>query len=154
LLSGTGANLNDCLSVLGMCIEQIGFIEAMRCRPDQPGPWHPSEQVRRHWRQFLERHLRIAQPRLVLPLGLKATASCLEVASAFTPATLESVVGTPWEWPAPWGSCWILPLYHPLPVNGARWRRNKLYLQRFLKQSPELARCLPATESAGAAATP
>ena len=28
----------------------------------------------------------------------------------------------------------ILPLYHPSPVNSPRWRRNKLYLERFLKQ--------------------
>lgn len=35
------------------------------------------------------------------------------------------------DWPAPWGPCWVLPLYHPSPANGARWRRNRLYLQRF-----------------------
>ena len=70
----------------------------------------------------------------MLPLGLPATASCLEVAFARRPATLEAVVGKAWEWPAPWGSCWILPLYHPSPVNGGRWRRNKLYLRKFLKR--------------------
>jgi hypothetical protein len=63
----------------------------------------------------------------------------VEPAFARRPATLEAVVGTALEWSAPWGSCWIVPLYHPSPANGARWRRNKLYLQRFLKDRSDLA---------------
>jgi uracil-DNA glycosylase family 4 len=142
VLSRTGANLNDCLAVLGAAIEDVGFVEAVRCRPDKPGPWHPGEPVRRRCREFLGRHLFLTRPKLVLPLGLTATASCLEVAFAQRPATLEAVVGTAWEWSASWGSCWILPLYHPSPVNGARWRRNKPFLRRFLQEHPDLALCL------------
>jgi uracil-DNA glycosylase family 4 len=112
----------------------VGFVEAVRCRPDQLGAWHPGEHVRRHCRPFLVSHLLVAEPQLVLPLGLTATASCMEVAFARRPTTLEAVVGKCWQWPAPWGACSILPLYHPSPVNGPRWRRNKLYLERFLKQ--------------------
>jgi uracil-DNA glycosylase family 4 len=134
VLSRTGGNLNDCLAVLGTTIGDVGFIEAVRCRPTTPGAWHPSEPVRRHCRRFLETHLLVTQPRLVLPLGLTATASCLEVAFARRPASLEVVVGKTSECSAPWGPCWILPLYHPSPVNGARWRRNKLFLQTFLKE--------------------
>jgi len=67
-------------------------------------------------------------------LGLTASRSCLEVAFAKTPVTLEAVVGKPREWPAPWGLCWILPLYHPSPANGARWRRNPRYVKRLLKE--------------------
>jgi uracil-DNA glycosylase family 4 len=134
VLSRTGVNLNDCLAVLGTTIEDVGFIEAVRCRPDEPGPWHPGESVRRRCRPFLERHLRLTEPRLILPLGLTATTSCLEVAFAHRPASLQAVVGTSWEWAAPWGCCWIVPLYHPSPANGARWQRNKLYLQTLLKE--------------------
>jgi uracil-DNA glycosylase len=101
--------------------------------------------VRRRCRPFLERHLLLTEPWLVLPLGLTATASCLEVAFARRPLTLEAVVGMSWEWSAPWGSCWILPLYHPSPVNGGRWRHNKLYLRRFLKKNPGPARRLVET---------
>jgi uracil-DNA glycosylase family 4 len=138
VLSRTGANLNDCLTVLGTVIENVGFIEAVRCRPSQPGSWHPPETVRRHCRSFLENHLLITEPSLVLPLGLVATASCIEVAFGERPSTLEAVVGTALEWSATWGICWIIPLYHPSPVNGARWRRNKLYLKRFLRRHSSL----------------
>jgi uracil-DNA glycosylase len=72
-------------------------------------------------------------------MGLTAAASCLEVVFARRPARLEAVVGTSWEWPATWGPRWILPLYHPSPANGSRWRRNKLYLRRFLKARPDFA---------------
>jgi hypothetical protein len=50
------------------------------------------------------------------------------------------------EWLAPWGSCWIVPLYHPSPVNGGRWRRNKLYLQRFLTERSD-SEALPVRET-------
>jgi uracil-DNA glycosylase family 4 len=110
VLSRTGVNLNDCLAVLGTAIGEVGFVEAVRCRPDPSGAWHPGESVGRRCRPFLERHLLVTQPRLVLPLGLTAAASCLEAAFARRPATLEAVVGTSWEWLAPWGPCWILPL--------------------------------------------
>jgi uracil-DNA glycosylase family 4 len=146
VLSRTGANLNACLAVLGTAIEDVGFIEAVRCRPDGPAPWRPPESVRRNCRGFLKSHLLITQPRLVLPLGLVATASCMEVAFAQRPSTLEAVVGKAWEWPASWDVCWIVPLYHPSPANAARWPRNKLYLQQLLRERPDLAHCLSKQE--------
>jgi uracil-DNA glycosylase family 4 len=115
VLSRTGVNLNACLAVLGTTIDEVGFIEAVRCRPDRAGSWHPAAPVRRRCRPFLDKHLLLTEPRLILPLGLTATASCMEVAFGRTPATLEAVVGMPQEWPAPWGPCCILPLYHPSP---------------------------------------
>ena len=127
------------LPILGTRIIEVDFIEAFRCDPDHPGPWHPAEPVRQHCRQFLETHLIVTEPRLDLPLGLAAAASCMEVAFAQTPAPLEAVVGIPRDWLAPWGPCWILPLYHPSPANGTHWPRNKLYLRRFLKECPEPA---------------
>jgi uracil-DNA glycosylase family 4 len=142
LLSRTGANLNDYLAVLGTAIEHVGSVEAVRRRPDKPGSWHSGEPVRRRCRPFPERHLLVTRPRLVLPLGLTATASCMEVAFATRPATLDTVVGTAWQWCAPWGPCWILPLYHPSPANGARWHRNKGYLLRFAKARSDPAFCL------------
>jgi uracil-DNA glycosylase family 4 len=133
VLSHTGVNLNDGLAVLGTTVEEVGFIEAVRCRPAEPAPWHPNERVRRSCRPFLERHLLVTRPRLVLPLGLVAAASCLEAAFARRPSSLEDVVGRPWEWSAPWGPCWILPLWHPSPANNARWPRNKRYLAEVRK---------------------
>jgi uracil-DNA glycosylase family 4 len=125
------------LAVLRTNIDEVGFVEAVRCRPDRSGPWRPGDPVRRRCRPFLEKHLLVTEPRLVLPLGLVAAASCLEVAFGETPATLEQVVGRAWGWLAPWGTCLILPLYHPSPANGARWRRNRTFLRRFLKQNPD-----------------
>lgn len=132
MLSQTGVSLNDCVAVLGTTVEDDGFVEAVRCRPETSRPWRPGEPARRRCRPFLERHLLVTQPRLVLPLGLTATASCMEVAFGKRPSRLEGVVGTSWRWSPPWGPCRILPLYHPSPANGARWPRNKLFLQRFL----------------------
>jgi len=66
----------------------------------------------------------------------------MEVAFARRPSTLEAAVGTAWKWPAHWGLCWLLLLNHPSPVNGACWRRNKLFLQKFLKECSDPALCL------------
>jgi hypothetical protein len=73
-------------------------------------------------------------------LGHQADSQDLNAARR--PDTLEAVVGTPREWSAPWGCCWIVPLYHPSPVNGARWRRNEFYLERFLKEHSHPALCI------------
>jgi hypothetical protein len=81
-------------------------------------------------------HLLVTQPRLVLPLGLTATASCLEVTLQWRPKNLAGVVGVALEWTPAWGSCWILPLYHPSPANGGRWPRNGQHLQEFLAAHP------------------
>jgi uracil-DNA glycosylase family 4 len=139
ILSKSGVNVNPCLAVLGTAIDAAGFVEAVRYWPDEPGPWRPPKRVRRHCLPFLDQHLRITRPRLILPIGLVASASCFEVAFAQTPATLEAVVGKAREWSAPWGSCWIVPLYHPSPANGARWRRNTLYLRRLVTHCPRWA---------------
>jgi hypothetical protein len=78
LLSRTAANLNTCLAVLGTSVEHVGFTEAIRYRSDHPRPWHPGKLVCQRSRPFLEGHFLIVEPRLVLPLGLTATASCLD----------------------------------------------------------------------------
>jgi uracil-DNA glycosylase len=79
----------------------------------------------------------------VLPLGLPATASCLEVAFARAPPPLDAVVGTAWEWAAPWGPCGVLPLYHPSPANAARWPRNRRSRQRFGRERSAFVPPLP-----------
>jgi uracil-DNA glycosylase family 4 len=135
-LSRTGVNLDHCLAVLGTSISRVNFVEAVRCRPDAPQPWHPIERVRRRCRPFLHAHLLATQPRLVLPLGVVATASCLEVTLGQRPGRFAAVAGMISEWSAPWGACWILPLYHPSPANGGRWPQNIAFLQHFLETHP------------------
>jgi hypothetical protein len=50
VLFRTGVNLNDYPAFLGTAIEQVGFIEPIRCPSDQPGRWQPGEPVRRRCR--------------------------------------------------------------------------------------------------------
>ncbi len=138
-LSRTGANLNRCLAVLGTCIEEVSFAEAVKCRPAEPGNWHPGERVRQHCRRFLSEQLSALRPRLVLPLGRTATTSCLELASAGSLAAFGDAVGKPYGWVAPWGHCWILPLYHPSPANNARWPANERFLRQLVRRVPSLA---------------
>jgi hypothetical protein len=63
----------------------------------------------------------------------------MEVVFGQTPVPLEPVVGSPRDWPAPWGPCWLVPLYHPSSANGTRWRRYKVSLRRFLKDRSDPA---------------
>jgi uracil-DNA glycosylase family 4 len=135
-LSRTGMNLDRCLAVLGTSISRVNFVEAVRCRPDDQEPWHPTEKVRRRCRAFLHAHLLATRPRLVLPLGVVATASCLEVTLRQRPGSFAAVAGVISEWAAPWGACWLLPLYHPSPANGGRWPRNMGFLKHFLETRP------------------
>jgi uracil-DNA glycosylase family 4 len=130
-LSQTGINLNTCLAVLGTRIEDIGFVEAVRCRPPRAGSWSPGNRLRKRCLPYLREHVQATNPRLILPLGWTATASCLEIAGRTGPGRLEEVVGRPLSWPVPWGICWILPLYHPSPANNGRWPVNRPFLSRF-----------------------
>jgi uracil-DNA glycosylase family 4 len=138
-LSRTGVNLNRCLAVLGTNIECVSFVEAIRCRPSGQEAWRPGECVRQRCSRFLLDHLLVTQPRPVLPLGLIATASCLEVTVGGRAGNLDAVVGVAAEWVAPWGPCWILPLYHPSPANGGRWPRNERFLREFLEAHPAVS---------------
>jgi uracil-DNA glycosylase len=88
----------------------------------------------------------VTKPSLVLPLGLIASASCLEVTLGMGIAHLEGVAGLVLEWPAPWGCCWVLPLYHPSPANGGRWPRNMQYLREFVEAHPGI---IPQKEDRG-----
>jgi uracil-DNA glycosylase family 4 len=119
-------------------LEDVCFIEAVRCRPKRAGPWHPSDIVRQRCRRFLVDELPILRPRFVLPLGTTATISCLEAVHARRAGALQDVAGTAIEWAAPWGQCWIVPLYHPSPANNGRWPENKRFLQRFVDDHPEV----------------
>jgi uracil-DNA glycosylase family 4 len=147
-LSRTGANLNKCLTILGTAIERVGFVEAVRCRPSSPAAWRSGERVRQRCRGFLLDHFLATKPTLVLPLGLIAALSCLEVTVGRRPDSLDAVVGVAVEWAAPWGCCWILPLFHPSPANGGRWPHNMQCLREFLETHPE---CRP---TAGSGALP
>jgi uracil-DNA glycosylase family 4 len=137
-LSQTGINLNACLAVLGTRIEEIGFVEAVRCRPAHAERWSPGNRLRKRCLPYLRDHVQAAKPRLILPLGWTATASCLEIAGHLKPGQLEKVVGRPLSWTMPWGVCWILPLYHPSPANNARWPVNRTFLSRFAKSKKAL----------------
>jgi len=137
-LSRTGANLNHCLTLLGTRIEDVSFVEAVKCRPPVDSPWSPGNQVRQRCREFLRKYLFLTQPELILPFGRVATASCLEIAFETKQVKLEHIVGKPLEWDAPWSSCWILPLHHPSPANNGRWPANKQYLQMFVENHPDI----------------
>ena len=131
----SGKYLNDCLRLLHTKLEESYYLDAVKCRPDKSA-WHPSWFVRQNCRRFLEEQIVSIRPLLVIPLGRVATASCLEIrgekiASSFK---LEDVVGWPKEWEAPWGKCWIIPLYFPSDQNNALWPRNKDYLKRFMAE--------------------
>lgn len=130
-LSRTGANLNECLAALNAKVETVGFVEAVRCRPSGTAAWRPGERARRKCLPFLVEHLRLTQPRLVLPIGQIAVASCLEVAFGAQTARLEDVVGEVKVWHSSWGQTWIVPLYHPSPANYGRWPKNKAFLTNF-----------------------
>jgi uracil-DNA glycosylase len=89
------------LAVLGTAIERVGFVEAVRCRPSGSEAWRPGERVRQRCRRFLLDHLLATKPRLVLPLGLIAATSCLEVTVGRRAANLDAVVGVALAWPTP-----------------------------------------------------
>jgi uracil-DNA glycosylase family 4 len=143
-LSRAGVNLNQCLAILGTSVERAGFVEAVKCRPGGSEAWRPTERVRQRCRHFLFDYLLVTQPRLVLPLGLTATASCLEVTFQSRPKNFATVVGVALEWIPAWGSCWILPLYHPSPANSGRWPSNLRFLRKFVKECPQVKTACPA----------
>lgn len=136
-LSRTGHNLNECLAALNAKVETVGFVEAVRCRPSNSARWRPSDRVRRKCLPFLAEHLRLTQPRLILPMGQAAAASCLEIAFGAPSAKLEDVAGKVHFWHSTWGQSWIIPLYHPSPANSARWPKNMAFLTSFAKNYPD-----------------
>lgn len=138
-LMDAGRNLNCCLSRLKTTVEQSYFVEAIKCRPDNISKRSLFNCVRLLCLPFLEQQLKAIRPELVLALGKLATASCLEIAGGKTTYKfkLGDVVGRPIEWEAPWGNCWIVPLYHTSPANNGRWPDNCKFIHEFLIKHPE-----------------
>jgi uracil-DNA glycosylase family 4 len=132
VLSRTGKNLQECLDVVRLRLDDVFYVEAVKCRPRSSDPWRPTERVRIPCKVFLDQQLAAVEPSLVLALGVTATLSCVEVAAGSTmrPRPLSRVVGRIFAWDAPWGECIIVPLYHPSSANNPRAAANKRLLMR------------------------
>ncbi len=126
VLSRTGRNLERCLAVLGLRVEDVFYVEAVKCRPARARSWRPDERTRRQCRSLLEQQILALKPRVVLALGSAATMSCLEIAGACAgnAPRMADLVGSVVTWRAVWGECAIVPLYHPSSANNGRWPRN------------------------------
>jgi uracil-DNA glycosylase family 4 len=134
-LSLTGRNLNRCLTELGLTIDDVFYVEAVKCRPDIGTSWFPSERIRRKCGVFLQKQIAALKPSLIIPLGVIATRSCLEVLVGVRCYSTTNFVGKPIECTGEWGNSWILPIYHPSPANNHRWPHNIKFLKAFAKRS-------------------
>jgi uracil-DNA glycosylase family 4 len=124
VLSRTGRNLARILEAIGTTVDEITYVEAVKCRPGEACAWTPGESTRRRCLPFLEAQILAVRPRLILALGVVATASCFEIAGIRLPRPfrLGGVVGRVERWRTPWcRPCLVVPLYHPSSANGGRW---------------------------------
>src|SRR5262249_33592059 len=119
---------------LGTCLEEVCFVEAVKCRPDRRLRWSPNARMRIKCMRFLREQVSAIRPQVILPLGAKATRSCLDIAGQQMKGGISAVAGTILRWIAPWVDCVILPLYHPSPANCSRWMTNKSILRKFRRQ--------------------
>jgi uracil-DNA glycosylase family 4 len=110
-LSRTGSNLNDCLAVLGVSIEDVSFVEAVKCRPRDDLPWQPHCRARKQCSRFLREQLLIIRPELVLPLGFAASASCFHIAFGEIGVKRGDVAGKIRKW------CSLRELQNPARVS-------------------------------------
>lgn len=138
-LSQAGANLNDSLSPLGILFLDVFFTDAVKCRPGDAKDWHPSKQMRTHCLYWLRQQLLVVRPRVILALGLTATQSCLDIGRKGWPTKLKlkDLVGRPLDCAMPWGSCLLVPLWHPSPAN-PRQRENATHVQAVYDQTARL----------------
>jgi len=134
-LSPTGRNLNVCLRILRTSLEKVCFVEAIKCRPDRELKWSPGARVRQNCTRFLKEQVFALRPRLILPLGAKASESCLDITGLRRKAAFSEIAGAPLRWASPWAECVVLPLYHPSPANCGRWPINKKILRAFVRSN-------------------
>jgi uracil-DNA glycosylase len=73
------------------------------------------------------------QPRLIFALGVTATCSCLDIMgkSPSTNVKLRNYVGRCICCTTPWGSCRVVPLWHPSPQNPRSLQRENT---RFVEE--------------------
>lgn len=131
-----GKNLNECLTLLCTRLEKSYYVDAVKCKPDSTNQLRVAQRYCLH---FLKKQMFTIKPPLILALGKIATKSCLQIKGerVLSKFKLKDVVGNAKEWQAPWGQCWILPLYFPGGNNNGRWPENKEYIGKFLAEHPK-----------------
>jgi uracil-DNA glycosylase family 4 len=102
VLSRTGWNLTQILREIGASIDEVSYVDAVKCRPREVCTWKPGEGTRLRFRPLLEEQILALRPRLLVALGAVATTCCFEIADLrLRPVVrLRDVVGRVATWRA------------------------------------------------------
>ncbi len=109
----SGAILQKLLEKINLTIEDIYFIETIKCYPKN----HKYlKKCSSNCKQFLMRQLEIIKPKIVLCLGDAATKTILDIKYK----KFSEVVGKEFDI----GEMEIIPIYHPSPISPMSYKGN------------------------------
>jgi DNA polymerase len=111
-ITATGKILKKLLAEIGLVLEDLYFTEAIKCTPSSPK--HLKE-CGKNCEFFLKEQIGIIKPKIIIPLGVRATELLLPNFQKFS-----DVVGRVHE--TEFGL--VIPIYHPSPISPIGYKAN------------------------------
>lgn len=116
-ITATGKILKQLLSEIGLTLEDLSFTEAVKCAPLAP---KFLKECGKNCYPFLLRQLEILKPKIIIPLGVRATELILPKFNKFS-----DVVGCSHQ--TKFGI--VIPIYHPSPISPIGYKANVPIMQ-------------------------
>lgn len=116
-ITATGKILKKLLAEIDLVLEDLPFTEAIKCTPCAPK--HLKE-CGKNCCPFLKRQIEITKPKIIVPLGVRATELLLPPFKKFS-----DVVGRVHK--TEFGL--IIPIYHPSPISPVGYKGNISIMQ-------------------------
>jgi DNA polymerase len=120
-ITASGKILKKLLKEIDLVLEDLSFTEAVKCTPCSPK--HLKE-CGKNCQPFLIDQLKIMNPQIIIPLGVRATELLLPPFKKFS-----DVVGLPHK--TKFGI--VVPIYHPSPVSPIGYKSNLPIMQTIKK---------------------
>lgn len=120
-ITATGKILKKLLSEIGLVLEDISFTEAVKCTPVSP---KFLKDCSKNCYPFLKKQIEILKPKIIIPLGVKATELILPKFDKFS-----DVVGKAHN--TDFGI--VIPIYHPSPISPIGYKAN-IPIMQTIKQ--------------------
>ena len=121
-ITASGKILKKLLEEIGLVLEDLSFTEAIKCTPCSPK--HLKE-CGKNCQPFLTEQLKIMNPQVIVPLGVRATELLLPPFKKFS-----DVAGQIHK--TEFGI--VIPIYHPSPISPVGYKGN-IPIMQVIKKS-------------------
>ena len=124
-LTGSGKTMSKLLTILNLKLEDVSFIEAIKCYPLSR---NNLSVCKNNCYSYLENQIRILNPKVILTLGDTATRSLIKNISY---NNFSEVVGKELSVSIDNSLYTVIPIYHPSPISPKGYKDNVPIFERI-----------------------